>query len=87
MNEEIKEILENLNTASEIFDYTLDPKQCTLLLDYIINLQKLVKKYDKELTRKTQQYEYLRHHDFSKEIDKLTAESTEWESKCYDLQE
>lgn len=38
MNNEIKEILDRIETASEIFDCLLKPKECTALLDYITNL-------------------------------------------------
>ena len=39
MNNEIKEILDRIETASEIFDCLLKPEECTELLDYITNLQ------------------------------------------------
>ena len=39
MNKEIKEILDRIETASEIFDCLLKPEECTELLDYITNLQ------------------------------------------------
>lgn len=39
MNDEIKEILKDLEYASGVFDYTITPDKCTLLLDYITNLQ------------------------------------------------
>lgn len=39
MNEEIKEILDRIETASEIFDCLLQPEECTALLNYITNLQ------------------------------------------------
>ena len=39
MNDEIKEILDRIETASEIFDCLLKPEECTELLDYITNLQ------------------------------------------------
>lgn len=40
MNKEIKEIKENLDFAREVFDYTLNPSQCGLILDYINQLEK-----------------------------------------------
>ena len=43
--------------------------------DYITNLQ-----------QDTEMYAQLKD-EYEEEIDKLTAESTEWESKCYDLQQ
>lgn len=68
MNNEIKEILDNLkNKDNDIKGINflkyqdLTRGEINLLLDYITNLQQ--------------------------EINKLTAESTEWESKCYDLQQ
>ena len=39
MKDEIKEILDRIETASEIFDCLLKPEECTELLDYITNLQ------------------------------------------------
>ncbi len=39
MQDEIKEILDRIETASEIFDCLLKPEECTELLDYITNLQ------------------------------------------------
>lgn len=39
MNNEIKEILDRIETASEIFDCLLKPEECTELLDYITNLE------------------------------------------------
>ena len=39
MKDDIKEILDRIETASEIFDCLLKPKECTELLDYITNLQ------------------------------------------------
>ncbi len=39
MNKEIKEILDIIEIASEIFDCLLKPEECTELLDYITNLQ------------------------------------------------
>ena len=38
-NKEIKEILDRIETASEIFDCLLKPEECTELLDFITNLQ------------------------------------------------
>ena len=40
MNKEVKEIKEHLDFAREVFDYTLNPDQCGLLLDYINQLEK-----------------------------------------------
>lgn len=39
MNNELKEILKDLEYASGVFDYIITPDRCTLLLDYITNLQ------------------------------------------------
>ena len=39
MKDEIKEILDRIETASEIFDCLLKPEECTEFLDYITNLQ------------------------------------------------
>lgn len=54
-NDEIKEILDRIETASEIFDCLLKPKECTLLLDYITNLQQNyndnVSKYEELLVK------------------------------------
>lgn len=64
MNKEIEEIKEHLDFAREVFDYTLNPSQCGLLLDYINQLEEetqqlkanrdeaieLVKKWDYENT-------------------------------------
>ena len=69
MTEEIKEILNILNTMAKENKESDNPLQATVILfeilyrvlDYITNLQQ--------------------------EINKLTAESTEWESKYYDLQQ
>lgn len=69
MSNEIKEILDDLRTYKDRYEYFLFNNlsfsdrdyKAKQLLDYITNLQE--------------------------EVNKLTAESTEWESKCYDLQE
>ena len=39
MNDELKGILKDLERASGVFDYIITPDSCTLLLDYITNLQ------------------------------------------------
>ena len=39
MNKEVEEIKEHLDFAREVFDYTLNPNQCGLLLDYINQLE------------------------------------------------
>lgn len=46
MNDEIKEILDRIETASEIFDCLLKPEECTELLDYITNLQQKIEQYE-----------------------------------------
>lgn len=45
MNNEIKEILDRIETASEIFDCLLNPEECTELLDYITILQQDTEMY------------------------------------------
>lgn len=47
-----------------------DGKDIKAVLDYITNLQELIKKYDSELKHKTKQYEFLRHNE-SEEIERL----------------
>jgi SMC interacting uncharacterized protein involved in chromosome segregation len=69
MKDEIKEILDDLRTYKDRYEYFLFNNlsfsdrdyKAKILLDYITNLQE--------------------------EINKLTAESTEWESKYYDMQD
>lgn len=39
MNEEIIKIIKDLEFCKGIFDYTMAPEQCGLLLNYINNLQ------------------------------------------------
>ncbi len=43
MSEEVKEIKNDLDFAREVFDYTLNPDQCGLLLDYINQLEEELK--------------------------------------------
>lgn len=50
MNNEIKEILDRIETASEIFDCLLKPEECTELLDYITNLQHENEELKKEIS-------------------------------------
>lgn len=51
MNDEIKEILDRIETASEIFDCLLKPKECTELLNYITNLQQENERLKKEVAK------------------------------------
>lgn len=47
MNDELKGILKDLECASGVFDYIITPDSCTLLLDYITNLQQEYEKMSK----------------------------------------
>lgn len=40
MNENLKELLVNLDLASEMYDFNLKPKEITMLLHYFNKLQK-----------------------------------------------
>ena len=61
MNDEIKEILDRIETASEIFDCLLKPEECTELLDYITNLQQAIK--DTKDTADDMLYELKQEND------------------------
>lgn len=83
MNNDIKEILDNLKYCKEhdkennyYPEDILTREDVWLLLDCITNLQEenkkkeeLIKKYDFELKHKTKQYEFLRHNE-SEELKK-----------------
>jgi len=43
MNEAVKEIKNDLDFARGVFDYTLNPNQCGLLLDYINQLEQHIR--------------------------------------------
>ena len=78
MNDEIKEILDRIETASEIFDCLLKPEECTELLDYITNLQHQISLMEEDIRE-------------SKEINgELQQENkikdTNWESLKYYLE-
>lgn len=79
MKDEIKEILEFKENA----DYKrLSYSEIKTLLDNIIILEK-----ELDYMVKCDEENQQRIIELGEEINKLTAESTEWESKCYDLQE
>ena len=67
MNNEIKEILDRIETASEIFDCLLKPEECTELLDFITNLKQdntmyaqLKDEYEEEIKDLQQENERLK---------------------------
>ena len=62
MNDEIKEILDRIETASEIFDCLLKPEECTELLDYITNLQQ-----ENEYLKKNNPEQNIEHFRIIKE--------------------
>lgn len=73
MNKEVEEIKNNLDFARDVFDYTLNPNQCGLLIDYINQLEEKVSvltllenEFDKE------EYEFLK-----KEILEIKGGSNE----------
>ena len=76
----------NINDFGYEKDKLISYEEAQILLDYITNLQE---DYDKamKLVDKGVEDSYIKIKEQQKEVDKLTAESTEWESKCYDLQE
>ena len=84
MSEEIKEILDRIETASEIFDCLLKPKECTELLDYITNLQQKVEQLEKE-NKKLKQWDVnkdtrnsrqrIANRDAYKKIEQLEKEN------------
>ncbi len=57
MNEDIKELIENLEFAEGVFDYMLTPDDSKLLLDYITKIQNNWKKLKKKLERRIKSYE------------------------------
>lgn len=75
MSDEIKGILKDLEYASGVFDYTITPDRCTLLLDYITNLQqdntmyaRLKNEYEEEIKdlqqRIDKSIEYIEHSNY-----------------------
>ena len=86
MNNEIKEILDRIETASEIFDCLLKPEECTEILDLITNLQqeneslrtriKTIKRLRKKQTQKKNKYKSIifdeeqKLKDYKSRIDK-----------------
>jgi len=77
MEKEIEEILENFN---KLFGMKIEPEittidftieECKQILDYITNLQQIEQEHKKI------------NGELRKEINKLTAESTEWEERTY----
>ena len=73
MNDEIREILDRIETASEIFDCLLKPEECTELLDYITNLQQENEDLKRKLDRKYYKNEYER---IKQEKDNLYLDNT-----------
>lgn len=39
VNEEINKIIKDLEFCDDLFDYTINPKQCKILLNYINDLE------------------------------------------------
>ena len=93
MNNEIKEILDNPKILILSYGSYISIDDYCKIKDCITNLQE---KYDiaqKDIEILTSNYNDLvkmsenKITNLQEEVNKLTAESTEWESKCYDLQE
>ena len=95
MNNEIKEILNYLKDDTKSFIicgvsyYKISDYKTKVLLDYITNLQNENSRLknnnqamQEEMTKTWEKYDNLQ-----KEINKLTAESTDWESKYYEMQD
>lgn len=70
MKDEIKEILDMLEAMASNDDIAFLPKQASLLLDYITNLQNENMKYDQCLTELTDNYK-----DLQKELTNLQEEN------------
>lgn len=85
MKDEIKEILDNLKfTNNDVMwcdKITLNVEQSHLLLDYITNLQTIEQQYSAILSENAELENKITN--LQEEINKLTAESTEWEERTY----
>ena len=86
MNNEIKKALEEINILGNTIlnDTTYKPtiNRREALYNYITNLQQDTEMYAQ---LKDEYEEEIK--DLQQEINKLTAESTEWESKYYEMQD
>ena len=96
MNNEIKEILDRIETASEIFDCLLKPEECTELLDFITNLKQdntmyaqLKDEYEEEIKDLQQENERLKHDinifkndKVYERLGKLIEENEDYKSRC-----
>ena len=76
MNDEIKEILDRIETASEIFDCLLKPEECTELLDYITNLQQEKEDYKSRCEKADNQLKIIMQ--IIKEQPTRNIEDDEW---------
>ena len=91
MNEDIKEILEQLKSAISN-PKCIDREKAQRYYNSITNLQEKVKQYENP-DDMTLFYMWLdekakdKIKQLQEEVNKLTAESTDWESKCYKLQD
>ena len=85
MKDEIKKILDNLKfTNNDVMwcdKITLNVEQSHLLLDYITNLQTIEQQYSAILSENAELENKITN--LQEEINKLTAESTEWEERTY----
>lgn len=74
MNKEIKEILDRIETASEIFDCLLKPEECIELLDYLINLQNRITELE-EINKQHQELNGMLNQKINKAIEYIDRET------------
>lgn len=60
MNKDVKEIKNDLDFARDLFDYTLNPNQCGLLLDYTNQLETSIATKDSELLQLKEELRQLK---------------------------
>ena len=89
MKDEIKEILDEFESLFEVSEAPEHIINGFNKIKYCItNLQEELEGYKQERERLLNKLDYVKKNkELQQEVNKLTAESTEWESKCYDLQE
>ena len=75
MNKEVKEIKNDLDFARDLFDYTLNPNQCGLLLDYTNQLETSIATKDSELLQLKEELRQLKTNrdEAIKEIKKRST--------------